>query len=148
MLARKELNMDFIKNALHSTNFRVIVLTEDCFEYLSPKMRRSWGGYIVSKAFEIWDMDSLEAGETDNRGICYEGLRSDTLEDAIDYDMTQWSSPNPKDGAWLTSEPKASYRSESTIQYSLFIKRADGLPLTKLEIDYISSKLNIKLKNT
>lgn len=51
----------------------------------------------------------------------------------------EWSSSHPGDHDWLITEDEQDYRTGETTRYELFVKRNDGKPKTKNEIDQLDT---------
>lgn len=108
------------------------------------------GGYIYRMAYETWDEEALEAGETDDRGWKVEESESyDTLEsllDSVSHDATwlEWSSSHPSSRDWIISESEQDYTTGDRTSYSLFIERSDGKPLTTAQLKLIDKKLRLR----
>lgn len=97
------------------------------------KSRDPSAPFIVSKYYETWDEEALEAGETDDKGADFENVRM-TAREAVneikDLGAFEFSeSPFRVDEAvrrgriWLTSvDDNINYRTGERTQYSLFIK--------------------------
>jgi hypothetical protein len=108
------------------------------------------GGYIYRISYETWDEEALEAGETDDKGWKVEESESyDTLEsllDSVSHDASwlEWSSSHPSSGDWIISQDDQDYRTGDRTQYSLFIERSDGKPLTTAQLKLIDKKLRLR----
>lgn len=108
----------------------------------------NWKGYDVSITYETWDEESLEIGETDDKGWYLEDDNYETLQDVVDsvrnYNWVNWSSSNPGPRDWISSEAEVDMRSGERTTYNLFIERDDGKPLSSEEISFISKKLRVR----
>ncbi len=106
------------------------------------------GGYVWGSTYEVWDEETLEAGDTDDRGWEHEyedngpyKSLADLLQDIPGHSWLEWSSSDPGPRDWIISEDDQDYRSGDRTQYSLHIKHADGTPLTQSEVNFIDSKI-------
>jgi len=106
--------------------------------------------YIVNKTYEIVTPESAEEGEAEERGFDYEDRRYDTLRDLLeDHDnresWVEWSSSHVSgSGEWLNSEGEQDYKTGSYTNHGLHIKRSDGKPLSKREVDAISKAFGVR----
>jgi hypothetical protein len=112
-------------------------------------LKRAWKGYNVSMTYEIYQSPEEDDDEPADpeRGFEFKDRNYEYLEDALDSNSNrnwlEWSSSHPSSGDWITSEDSENYRTGERTQYSLFIKRGDKNPLTKLEIDYITEQFRL-----
>lgn len=102
---------------------------------------RGWRGYHVSQTYEIVTQESASRGEADDRGFDFQNEKYISLEEAID--------DHARSHTWLIgdsdvdfefrirSESRQDYRTGDYTSHTLFIKRADGKPLSREEADYI-----------
>jgi len=128
----------------------MMIATDDDLEALTPEQRAEWKGYVYKMTYEIWDEESLEIGETDDKGWKCEGSEPyDTLYDVLhtveaDASWLEWSSSNPDTRSWITSDGDSNPHTGETEYNSLWIERADGLPISEEEQIYISERLRIR----
>lgn len=109
----------------------------------------NWRGYLVSMTYETWDEESIDIGETDDKGWYSRDDEMETLSEVAsylyDYIWLGWSSSNPNSTRdWLISEGEVDYRTGETTNYNAFIRRADGKPLSRREMDYLKRKLRLR----
>jgi hypothetical protein len=128
----------------------LVVLDDDALDSLDPDAKRRWKGYVYKMTYEVWDEESSEIGETDNKGWEEEGSSPyDTLHELIraidNHSWLEWSSSHP-DGKrdWLISEDDQDYRTGDRTIYNLWIEREDKLPLSREEIAYINHSLHVR----
>lgn len=97
------------------------------------KSRDPSAPFIVSKYYEIWDEEALEAGETDDKGADFEKVRMtarEAVNEVKDLGAFEFSeSPFRVEEAvrmgriWLNAvDDDINYRTGERTQYSLFIK--------------------------
>jgi hypothetical protein len=128
---------------------RLVVLDDEALEALTDEQKAEWKGYVYKMTYENWDEESLECGETDDKGWECEGSEPyDTLYDVLhtveaDASWLEWSSSNPDAHSWIVSEGDQDFRTGETENKSLWIERADGLPMSEEEIIYISRRLGL-----
>ncbi len=127
-----------------------IVLTEDDYDEMDPKEQKRWKGYWYKMTYETWDQDSLEAGDTDDKGWTQKKSKPDNslqelLEgnsDIYNQSWLEWSSSHPDgDHDWIVSQEDES-GGENTI-YHLWVVRSDGKGLSKEEMQYIHKELGL-----
>jgi hypothetical protein len=105
--------------------------------------------YIVSKTYEVVTPESEEEGDADDRGFEYENEKYDTLRDLVSdsanrENWVEWSSTHLSgDHEWLTSEGEKDIQTGEYTSYGLHIKRSDGKPLSKREVDTISKAFRV-----
>ena len=86
--------------------------------------------FKVNRCYETWDHESIEAGDTDDRGFTYQDevytlrdLVNEMRRDAI----TEPSSSSPHAGMWFTSvDPDEDYRTGERTYHSIHLTRVDG----------------------
>ena len=129
----------------------IVVFDDDELEGLSPEDKKKWKGYTYRMAYETWDEEALEAGETDDKGWDEEGSEVyDTLDDVIravdDNSWSHWSSTHP-DGKrdWLVSDGDEDPRTGERTSHHLWVERKDGKPLDNNELKYLSKKLRVRM---
>lgn len=128
----------------------MIVYNDDDLEPLSPEEKANWKGYTYKMTYETWDEESLEIGETDDKGWVEEGSRSyESLYDVLmavasDANWLEWSSSNPDARCWINSEGDTDFRTGDVTYNCLWIERADGIPLSEDEIIFISQVLGLR----
>jgi hypothetical protein len=128
----------------------IVVLDDEALEALTEKQKAAWKGYVYKMTYENWDEESLEIGETDDKGWENEGSEPyDTLDDILrcvgsDANWLEWSSSSPDQRSWITSEGDQNSHTGDTKYKSLWINRADGFPKSEEEIIYISQKLGLR----
>jgi hypothetical protein len=126
------------------------VYNDEELEALTPEQREAWKGYIYKMTYEIWDEESLEIGETDNKGWAIErSLPFDALYNILcnieaDANWLEWSDSHPGEHSWINSEGETDTHSGDITNNSLWIERADGLPMSEEEILYISRHLGLR----
>jgi hypothetical protein len=108
-------------------------------------------GYVMSMTYEVWDEEALEIGDTDERGWEVTGEKFDDLEELLrdsdvrDKSWIEWStSGRPGRNSWINSDAEEDYRSGERTYYNLFIKRADGKPLSRDEVKHINKELGLR----
>lgn len=129
----------------------VVVFDDDDLDDLDPKQKRQWKGYHYKMTYETWDEESIEIGETDDRGwVTRRSERFDTLDDLLnDSDIRhkgwlEWSSshPNPAHD-WLISSDDENYSTGERTQYHLWIERGDRVKLSAPEMLHINKALGV-----
>jgi len=132
---------------------KLIVLSEEDYEDLTEEQKANWSGYTYRMTYETWDEESLEIGETDDKGWEVEdGGKCEYLEDILrtvsgDANWLEWSSSHPKGqrcNLWINSEGYTDCHTGKITNHSLFIERLDKEPLSDKEIECISEKLRIR----
>lgn len=126
---------------------RKVVMTEG-----GPKPIKQKGktGYVVTMTYEKWDEESLEAGDTDDRGFEFKDEKLKTLDDVAryvpsnKYGWHEWSGLPASPGDWLTSSPDENFRTGGHTIYGLHITHGDKTPLTREEMAYLSQKLHVR----
>jgi hypothetical protein len=128
----------------------MIVLTEERYEALPPHRRVLWKGYTYRIAYETWDEESLEIGETDDKGWevedggSYEHLEGLLKTIRADANWLEWSASKPYAGCWIISEGETNFSTGEVTNYSLFIERLDKEPLSFIEMQLIGKVLGIR----
>lgn len=101
---------------------------------------RGWRGYLVTKTYEIVTHESAGRGEAEDQGFVFRNKKYDSLEKAIkDNSRHFWLTDDSDSGMEfrIRSESRQDMHSGEYTTYTLFIKRADGKPLSREENDYI-----------
>lgn len=108
----------------------------------------NWQGYDVSMTYETVTPESAEFGEAEDRGWELEDDNYETLSDVVrsfrNKNWLGWSSSNPGPRDWIYSEGETDFRSGETTTYNLFIRRADGKPLSRREIGYLTREWRLR----
>ena len=79
--------------------------------------------YTMSKTYEVWDEDSLEAGDTDDKGFEYEDREFDSLWDMAD-EIRDAGATEPSDSSggsrtWYTTpDGEVDYRTGERTYYA------------------------------
>jgi len=111
---------------------------------------RSSEGYIYRIAYETWDEEALEAGETDDRGweeeesSVYETLDELLRSVSMSANWLEWSDSHPSAGSWIVSQDDQDFRTGDRTIKSLFISRTDGRDLTTAQLKYIDKVLGLR----
>ena len=130
---------------------KLIVLSEEDYEDLTEEQKASWAGYTYRMTYETWDEESLEIGETDDKGWEVEdGGKCEYLEDILrtvsaDANWLEWSCSPANGHSWIISEGYTDCHTGEITNHSLFIERLDKEPLSDKEIEHISAALNIRI---
>jgi len=139
-----------LKNLLEESNDVITVLTDEDYENLNEEQKLNWKGYYYKMSYEVVTPESAEEGDAEDRGWIEEKSEPcNSIEELLkDSDVkyknwTEWSSTNPSSNSWLISEPDQDFQSGADTSYNLWIKREDGKPLSKEELQYISEELGV-----
>ena len=128
----------------------IVIFDDEALEALTEEQKAEWKGYVYKMTYENWDEESLEIGETDDKGFECEGSEPyETLDDILrcvesDASWLEWSDSNPSSRSWITSDGDTNSHTGDVKYKSLWIDRADGLPKSEEEIIYISRRLRIR----
>ena len=105
--------------------------------------------YIIRVYFDTWDEESLEIGETDNKGMKEEIIYTnkdfeffDTMEEFLNEVCKKISSYGPFEGCnsiYYTCDPEINFRTGEITNYSVFLEGFDYFT----EVTYIEKKLKI-----
>lgn len=122
-------------------------MSEEDWDSLDPKAQRAWKGYSVNMTYQVVTPESAEEGDFADSGFEFKDRKYKYLEELVDgvHDKSwiEWSSSHPQPGDWITSEGEPNYRDGSNTSYGLHIKRVDGKPLTKAEMQFLNDKLRL-----
>lgn len=106
--------------------------------------------YIVNKKYEVVTEESAQQGDAADRGFEFEDETYDSLRDLIQANSNEnwleWSSSHVSGSPyeWLVSEAEQDPRTGEYKSYGLHIKRSDGKPLSRREMDAISQGLGVR----
>lgn len=86
--------------------------------------------FLVNKTYETWDEESVEIGDTDNRGFEYQDnvmtLR-ELIREMQNNGITEPSCSSIQAGIWFSSiDDEIDYRTGERTQYTLHFKHIDG----------------------
>ena len=108
----------------------------------------NWEGYDVSMTYETTTPESAAMGEAEDRGWVFQDENYETLQDVVQHHRNKawlgWSSSNPGPRDWIYSESEPDYRSGADTTYNLFIRRADGKPLSRRELGYLNKEWRLR----
>lgn len=103
--------------------------------------------YMVSKTYEVVTDESAEQGDFADHGFEFESKKYDSLRDLIEDNRNEswieWSSSHVRGDEWLISEADQDQHTGEYRSYGLHIKRSDGKPLSRREVDAISQGLGV-----
>lgn len=136
----------------HTSGHLVVLTQDDLEEHAHEALGNLWaidGGYFYKMTYDVVTPESAETGEAAESG--WKNERSDTfatLEELLravqDHNWLEWSSTQPRgERDWLISEAEQNLRTGEDTSYHLFIKREDGKPLVREEMDFINEKLHV-----
>lgn len=124
-----------------------------CLERLSREEGRAAGKHnikrypetsyhvtVYEEVMQPWEEgdDEPETETTVHHEENYESMGA-VIRAVEDNSWLEWSSSHPRDGDWLMTEGQQNYRDGTYTTYSLFVKRNDGKPLSKNEIEQIGT---------
>lgn len=118
------------------------------YPWLYPDMK-GWDGYDVSIAYETWDEESVEIGETDERGWEIEDENEEDLEGVARllerYNWVEWSGHPPRPGDYLISSAEEDYHTGEDTYYHAFVTGPKGRNLTRDEMSWLSDLLYVRM---
>jgi len=135
-----------------TTFVKVDVLTEEDLDQLPASIISKWPGYNMRMAYGIVTPESAEQGDYAETGWEIEETQNfKTLEELLDQvgndaSWLEWSSSHLDGDEWIVSErveDRDHFEKGEEKTYDLFIKRADGWPLSKNECEYIHKELGL-----
>lgn len=141
-----------LKEGEMTTFVKIDVMTENDLDDLPVSIRNKWPGYNMRMAYGIVTPESAEDGDYAEVGWEIEETENfKTLEDLLeqvghDASWLGWSSSHLNGTEWIISdkiEDRDYFEKGEEKTYDLFIKRADGWPLSKSECQYIQKELGL-----
>lgn len=105
--------------------------------------------YEIAVTYEVWDDESVEIGETDDRGYYSETEQIKKIKHIGFQDLTSWeglsdSTPARVNNFWIYGSDGMDMYSGETTNYALHIKKLSGESFTQKEIDKIKKLYHIR----